>query len=135
MSQAPVGQRSAHSPQCRHTSSSLTIPRPLFNSVETYRSCVRLSAGAFNRVRRSSSSPRRVNVMQSIGQMSTQASHSMQVSRLNTVCTSQFKHRSASFQAVAASNPSSTSTRMLASALLAATHGTLERASTETSLL
>src|SRR3546814_3491950 len=28
MSQAPVGQRSAHRPQCRHTSSSLTITRP-----------------------------------------------------------------------------------------------------------
>src|SRR6476659_5056928 len=29
MSQAPVGQRSAHSPQCRHTSSSLTMTRPV----------------------------------------------------------------------------------------------------------
>ena len=30
MSHAPVGQRSAHSPQCRHTSSSFTITRPVF---------------------------------------------------------------------------------------------------------
>ena len=30
MSQAPVGQRSAHSPQCRQTSSSFTITRPVF---------------------------------------------------------------------------------------------------------
>ena len=30
MSQAPVGQRSAHSPQCRQTSSSLTMTRPVF---------------------------------------------------------------------------------------------------------
>ena len=29
MSQAPVGQRSAHSPQCRQTSSSFTITRPV----------------------------------------------------------------------------------------------------------
>ena len=35
-------------------------------------------AGAFSRVRRSASSPLAVKVMQSIGQMSTQASHSMQ---------------------------------------------------------
>src|SRR5438132_12095156 len=31
MSHAPVGQRSAHSPQCRQTSSSLTMMRPVFN--------------------------------------------------------------------------------------------------------
>jgi len=30
MSQAPVGQRSAHRPQCRQTSSSLTMMRPVF---------------------------------------------------------------------------------------------------------
>ena len=35
MSHAPVGQRSAHRPQCRQTSSSLTITRPVFNSPET----------------------------------------------------------------------------------------------------
>src|SRR6266536_1130141 len=33
MSQAPVGQRSAHSPQCRHTSSSFTITRPVLRSL------------------------------------------------------------------------------------------------------
>ena len=77
MSQAPVGQRSAHRPQCRQTSSSLAITRPVFSAPETYRSCVRFSAGAFSRVRRSASSPLTVKVMQSIGQMSTQASHSM----------------------------------------------------------
>ena len=31
MSQAPVGQRSAHMPQCRHTSSSFTMTRPVFS--------------------------------------------------------------------------------------------------------
>src|SRR5215467_3588497 len=31
MSQAPVGQRSAHSPQCRQTSSSFTMIRPVFS--------------------------------------------------------------------------------------------------------
>src|SRR5262249_61233171 len=36
MSQAPVGQRSAHSPQCRHTSSSFTMMRPVFSGSETY---------------------------------------------------------------------------------------------------
>ena len=29
MSHAPVGQRSAHRPQCRQTSSSFTITRPV----------------------------------------------------------------------------------------------------------
>ncbi len=63
--------------------------------------------------------------MQSIGQMSTQASHSMQAASVNTVCTSQLRQRSASLKAVAASKPSSTSTRMLASAVSALAHGTL----------
>ncbi len=35
MSQAPVGQRSAHNPQCRHTSSSLTITRIVFSGPAT----------------------------------------------------------------------------------------------------
>ena len=35
MSQAPVGQRSAHRPQCRQTFSSLTITRDVSNSPET----------------------------------------------------------------------------------------------------
>jgi len=38
MSQAPVGQRSAHRLQCRHTSSSFTMTRPVFNESDTYRS-------------------------------------------------------------------------------------------------
>ena len=33
MSQAPVGQRSAHRPQCRQTSSSLTMIRPVFSEL------------------------------------------------------------------------------------------------------
>ena len=33
MSQAPVGQRSAQSPQCRQTSSSLTMTRPVLSAV------------------------------------------------------------------------------------------------------
>src|SRR5207253_1983010 len=33
MSQAPVGQRSAHRPQCRQTSSSLTMMRPVFSEL------------------------------------------------------------------------------------------------------
>ena len=35
MSHAPVGQRSAHSPQCRQTSSSFTITRPVFRPSAT----------------------------------------------------------------------------------------------------
>ena len=35
MSQAPVGQRSAHSPQCRQTSSSFTITRPVLRPSAT----------------------------------------------------------------------------------------------------
>ena len=93
-----------------------------------------LRAGAFRRVRRSASSPAAVNVMQSIGQMSVQASHSMQVSRLKMVCTSQLRQRLASLNAVAASKPSSTSTRMSASARSAAAQGTRKRVSSDTSL-
>ena len=93
MSQAPVGQRSAHSPQCRHTSSSLTSTRPVLSWVLTYSGCSRLSDGAFSRVRSSASSPLAVKVMQSVGQMSTQASHSMHSLAVNTVCTSQFRQR------------------------------------------
>jgi hypothetical protein len=55
-----------------------------------------LSAGAVSRVRSSASSPFSVKVMQSIGQMSTQASHSMHSLAVNTVCTSQFRQRCAS---------------------------------------
>ena len=35
MSQAPVGQRSAHRPQCRQTSSSLAITRPVLRPPDT----------------------------------------------------------------------------------------------------
>ena len=125
MSQAPVGQRSAHRPQCRHTSSSLTITRPVCTASETSRSWVRFSAGALRRPRKSASSPLWVKLMQSIGQMSTQASHSMHSLGANTVCTSQFRHRDASLKAVRASKPSSTSTWMLASAASALAQGTL----------
>src|SRR5207302_8495299 len=106
---AQVGQRSAQRPQCRQTSSSFTMTLFVFNSEETYESCVGFFAGAFRRVRRSFSSPLATKLMQSIGQMSTQASHSMHRRSENTVCTSQFKQRCASFHAVATSKPSSTS--------------------------
>ena len=47
MSQAAVGQRSAHSPQCTQRSSSLTMTRPVCGSAaETYSGCVRFFAGA-----------------------------------------------------------------------------------------
>src|SRR6202043_1102173 len=36
MSQAPVGQRSAHSPQCRQTSSSFIMTRPVLRLLATY---------------------------------------------------------------------------------------------------
>src|SRR5690606_278155 len=100
MSQAPVGQRSAQSPQCRQTSSSLTMMRPVPSVSETYSGCSGLSAGAVSRCLSSSSPPFAVKLMQSIGQMSTQASHSMHLSRRNTVCTSQLRQRWASFHAV-----------------------------------
>src|SRR5215207_6761550 len=35
MSHAPVGQRSAHRPQCRHTSSSFAMMRPVLSPAET----------------------------------------------------------------------------------------------------
>src|SRR5690348_9908800 len=123
MSHAPVGQRSAHRPQCRQTSSSFTITRPVFTGSDTYKSCSAFSAGAVRRVRSSGSSPSAVKVMQSIGHTSTQASHSMHRSFENTVCTSQFKHRCASFHAVWTSNPSSTSWWMFVSVFSLGAHG------------
>src|SRR3954468_15128420 len=38
MSQAPVGQRSAQRPQCRHRSSSLAMTRPVLRFSEIYKS-------------------------------------------------------------------------------------------------
>src|SRR5688572_26849756 len=125
MSQAPVGQRSAQRPQCRQTSSSFTITRPVFSPPATYRSWVRLSAGALSLVLRSGSSALPVKVMQSIGQMSTQASHSMHSLSVNTVCTSQLRQRWASFHAVATSKPSSTSIFTFFSVALMSAQGTL----------
>ena len=99
--------------------------RPVFSVPETYRSWLVLSACADRRWRRSASSPFAVNVMQSIGQMSTQASHSMHCLSVNTVCTSQLRQRCVSFHAVSASKPSSTSSLMLLSVFDASAHGTL----------
>src|SRR4051812_14462942 len=93
MSQAPVGQRSAHSPQCRQTSSSLAMIRPVLSTSDIYKLCDSSSADAFSRLRNSISSPFSVNVMQSIGQISTHASHSMQSGGENTVWTSQLRQR------------------------------------------
>ena len=99
--------------------------RPVLSVPETYRSCVRFFAGALSRVRRFASSPLTVKVMQSIGQMSTQASHSMHSVLLNTVCTSQLRQRSASLNAVARSKPISTSILIFFSVWLASRQGTL----------
>jgi hypothetical protein len=60
---------------------------------ETYRSCVRLVGPARLRLAQLLSSPLIVKVMQSVGQMSTQASHSMHSGAANTVCTSQLRQR------------------------------------------
>ncbi len=72
--------------------------------------------------------------MQSTGQMSAQASHSMQSFGTKTVCTSQFRQRSASLRAVSRLNPSSTSVEMSFSATSGSRIGTLKRRSIETSL-
>ena len=113
MSHAPVGQRSAHRPQCRQTSSSFTITRPVFTGADNVQ--------ILREVQRRRLQPRAqlgfvavgVNVMQSIGQMSTQASHSMHSLSVNTVCTSQLRQRCASANASFGSKPSSTSTDVL----------------------
>ena len=80
--------------------------------------------------------PRRspVKVMQSTGQMSTQASHSMHRLSVNTVCTSQFRQRCASANASLSSKPSSTSALMSRSAIALSRCGTLKRRSSEMSL-
>ena len=111
MSQAAVGQRSAHSPQCTQTSSSLTMTRPVCGSAaDTYSACVGFVAGALSRARSSASVPFGAMVRQSTGQMSMQASHSMHSFAANTVCTSQFRQRCTSSAACSAVNPNSTST-------------------------
>jgi hypothetical protein len=86
-----------------------------------------LRAGARSRSRNSGSSALSVKVMQSIGQMSTQASHSMHSLSVNTVCTSQLRQRCASASASFGSKPSSTSSLMLASASLTSLSGTRKR--------
>ena len=80
------------------------------------------------------SSPFSVKLMQSTGQMSTQASHSMHSASVNTVCTSQFRQRCASAKASLSSKPSSTSALMSCSAIALSRCGTLKRRSSEMSL-
>ena len=97
MSQAAVGQRSAHSPQCTQTSSSFTITRPVCGSApDTNSVLLRVDGRRRQPLRRSSSSPLGAMVRQSVGQMSMQASHSMHFASVNTVCTSQLRQRSTS---------------------------------------
>src|SRR5690606_1369901 len=49
MSHAPVGQRSAHSPQCTQRFSSFTITRPVcFSGAETNSGCSGFRRGAFS---------------------------------------------------------------------------------------
>src|SRR5687767_15937439 len=110
ISHAAVGQRSAHSPQCTQTSSSLTITRAVCcNGAETNNGCLGCSEGAFNRCRKSVSSQLGVMVKQSTGQISMHASHSIHSLASNTVCTSQFRQRCTSAAACSAVKPSSTS--------------------------
>ncbi len=48
MSHAPVGQRSAHSPQCTQMFSSFSITRPVWgNGAETYSGCVGILSRRF----------------------------------------------------------------------------------------
>ncbi len=111
MSQAAVGQRSAHKPQCTQTSSSFTMTRAGLRQRRPRRTALATdwSAGAVRRARNSASVPFCVMVRQSTGQMSMHASHSMHSLAANTVCTSQFKQRCTSSAASSAVNPSSTS--------------------------
>ena len=82
-------------------------------------------AGAVRCVRRSSSGSFGVKVMQSIGQMSTQASHSMQRFFSNTVSMSQLRQRCASLKPSSLVKPSSTSTFTLRSVTSFGACGTL----------
>src|SRR2546426_1049702 len=91
-------------------------------------------AGEVRRVRRSASSPFWVKVMQSIGQMSTQASHSMHSLSANTVCTSQLRHLCASLNPVIGSKPSSTSTLMFFRVIFWSFQGTLKNIKVEVEL-
>ncbi len=86
MSQADVGQRSAHRPQCTQTSSSLTMSRPVCGrGSDAYRACSGLIAGADSLVFSSSSEPSAAIVRHCTGQTSMQASHSMHRGALKTV--------------------------------------------------
>ena len=111
ISHAAVGHRSAHSPQCRHRSSSFTITRFVCGSASlTKISCDMFVAGAESRVRRSASSPAGAIVMQFSGQMSTHASHSMQSFSSKCVSMSQLRQRCTSRAVCSGVKPSSTST-------------------------
>ncbi len=112
MSQAAVGQRSAHNPQCTQTSSSLTMTRPVCGSAaETYSAWCRIGGrrlepraqlGLRRRwARWSGSRPDRCRCRRR-----TRCT----ASRAKTVCTSQFRQRCTSRAASSAVNPSSTST-------------------------
>ena len=90
---------------------------------------MRLTEGAFSRPRSSASGPFAVKVMQSTGQMSAQASHSMHSRSVKTVWTSQLRQRCASANASRASKPSSTSYRMSFSAITVSLSGTRLRLS------
>jgi hypothetical protein len=88
-----------------------------------------LVEGALSEARNTSSAAFGTKEMQSVGQMSTQASHSMHAGSENTVCTSQLRQRCASANATATSKPSSTSMPISLSAA-GPTCGTLNRGST-----
>ena len=129
MSQAPVGQRSAHSPQCTHRFSSLSITRAVcLSGADTKSCCSGSRRAALRRADSSASSPFGVIARQSTGQMSMHASHSMHRSAVNTVCRSQFKQRSTSVANCSALKPSSTSMSSFLNRLLESTCGMMRRA-------
>jgi hypothetical protein len=72
--------------------------------------------------------------MHSVGQISTQLSHSMQVCAVNTVAMSQFRQREASEQAFSTSKPSSSSSLMSFNARPRSITGIACRSSSEMSL-
>ena len=84
-------------------------------------------AGALSRERSCASGPFGVMVRQSTGQMSMQASHSMQSFAVNTVCISQLRQRCTSSAACSAVNPNSTSTLIFLNRSISPTWGTRRR--------
>ncbi len=130
MSQAPVGQRSAHSPQCTHRFSSFSITRAVCLSGAGYEELLlgfeprRLQARSTARPRCRSARSRGNRRDRCRCTRRTRCTERA----VNTVCKSQFRQRSTSVATCSALKPSSTSMSSFLNRLRKSTCGMMRRA-------